>query len=166
VSAALVALRPTVIRGNASEIMALVRANTAATQGVDSTAASGEAVAAARWLNREFGSVVCVSGETDIIVGGSQTVYVHNGNTLMTRVTGLGCSCSAVIGAFIAEAAAAGGDILEAVTAGAALFALCGEIAAENAPGPGTLQVALLDKLHNITEKEFTARLKFENLKI
>jgi hydroxyethylthiazole kinase len=88
----------------------------------------------------------------------------------MTRVTGLGCSCSAVIGAFIAESAArgggildtsaAGGGILEAVTAGAALFALCGEIAAENAPGPGTLQVALLDKLHNITEEEFVSRLK------
>jgi hydroxyethylthiazole kinase len=77
----------------------------------------------------------------------------------MTRVTGLGCSCSAVIGAFIAESAARGGDTLEAVAAGAALFALCGEIAAENTPGPGTLQVALLDKLHNITEEEFVQRL-------
>ncbi len=156
VAAKLLALRPTVIRGNASEIMSLARANKTATKGVDSTAASGEALAAARRLNGEFGSVVCVSGETDIIVSGEATVYVHNGSTMMTRVTGLGCSCSAVMGAFIAAV----DDPLEAVTAAATLFAMAGEIAAENAPGPGTLQVALLDKLHNITEQEFTARIK------
>ncbi len=115
VSGKLLALRPTVIRGNASEIMACaaVTANLAAqnfsktapaTKGVDSTAASSEAVTAAQWLAREFGSVVCVSGETDIITDGSRTVYVHNGSAMMTRVTGLGCSASAVIGAFVAAA--------------------------------------------------------------
>lgn len=169
VSAALLALRPTVIRGNASEIMALARANTTSTKGVDSTAASGEAVGAAQWLSGQFGSVVCVSGETDIIVGGGgngpggrdggRIVYVHNGNTTMTRVTGLGCSCSAVIGAFVAT----GGDTFEAVAAATALFAMAGEIAAENAPGPGTLQMALLDKLYNITEEEFDRRLKISD---
>ncbi len=166
VSARIIALRPTVIRGNASEIMALASANATATKGVDSTAASGEAVAAAKRLNREFGSVVCVSGETDIIVDGERTVYIYNGSTMMTRVTGLGCSASAVIGAFIAAAGADGGDILEAVTAATALFAICGEIAAESAPGPGTLQLALLDKLYNITEEEFSTRLKFTDMKI
>jgi hydroxyethylthiazole kinase len=158
VSARILALRPTVVRGNASEIMALARANTTATKGVDSTAASGEAVAAAQWLNREFGSVVCISGETDIIVSGSQIVYVHNGSTMMTRVTGLGCSASAVIGAFVATAA----DSLRAVAAATALFAICVEIVAENSSGPGTLQLSLLDKLYNITEAEFAARLKIE----
>jgi hydroxyethylthiazole kinase len=160
VSARLLALRPTVIRGNASEIMALASASASATKGVDSTAASTEAVDAARWLNRQFGSVVCISGETDIIVEGGRTILVHNGSTLMTRVTGLGCSASAIIGAFIA--ANGGEDTLTAVAAATALMAICGEIAAENAPGPGTLQVALLDKLYNITREEFTARLRLE----
>jgi hydroxyethylthiazole kinase len=158
VAAALLDLRPTVIRGNASEIMALARTNNTITKGVDSTADSTEAVEAARSLSRGFGSVVCVSGETDVIVAGERTVLVHNGSTLMTRVTGLGCSASAVIGAFVA----AGGDTHEAVVAATALFAVCGEIAAGDAPGPGTLQVALLDKLYNITAGEFTARLRIE----
>ncbi len=174
VAAKLLALRPTVIRGNASEIMALatatanlatqnVRGSTPVTKGVDSTAASTEALEAARLLSRRFGSVVCVSGQTDIIVSGGRTVLVHNGNTLMTRVTGLGCSASAVIGAFVAMSGDTSPDTLEAVTAATALFAICGEIAAEGAPGPGTLQVALLDKLHNITPGEFTNRLRIEN---
>ncbi len=164
VSARLLALRPTVIRGNASEIMALARAGTITTKGVDSTAASIEAVEAARWLNREFGPVVCISGETDIIVDGARIVYLHNGSTLMTRVTGLGCSASAVAGAFIAEAGASDGGMLEAVTSATALFAIAGEIAAGNVSGPGSLQVALLDKLYDIAEKEFSARLKIETI--
>jgi hydroxyethylthiazole kinase len=163
VSARLLALRPTVIRGNASEIMALASASASATKGVDSTATSSEAVDAARWLNGQFGSVVCISGETDIIVEGERQILVHNGSTLMTRVTGLGCSASAIIGAFIA---ANGDDTLTAVAAATALMAICGEIAAENAPGPGTLQVALLDKLYNIAREEFAERLRFENLEI
>jgi hydroxyethylthiazole kinase-like sugar kinase family protein len=76
-----------------------------------------------------------------------------------------------VIGAFAALAGndpraddsrreTAGEALLEAVVAGAALFAICGEIAAEASPGPGTLQTALLDKLANITRSEFTSRLK------
>ncbi len=143
-----------------------------ATKGVDSTASSGEAVEAARWIARESGAVVCVSGQTDIIVGGgdggSATVLVHNGSTMMTRVTGLGCSASAVIGAFIATAAdgaadgMAGGEVLEAVAAATALFSIAGEIAAESVAGPGSLQVALLDKLYNISEEEFVSRLKIE----
>ncbi|MDR2883039.1 MAG: hydroxyethylthiazole kinase [Alistipes sp.] len=156
VSAELLALRPTVIRGNASEIMALTRTNTTVTKGVDSTAASTEATEAARRLSRDFGSVVCVSGGTDVIVAGELTVSVHNGSTLMTRVTGLGCSASAVIGAFVAT----GGDTLETVTAATALFAVCGEIAAEGVSGPGSLQAGLLDKLHNITATEFADRLR------
>ncbi len=169
----LVALRPTVIRGNASEVMAVARAMggencaTAAeggaaptTKGVDSTAASGEALAAARWLSDRFGSVVCVSGESDIVVSDGRVVRVNNGSTMMTRVTGLGCSCSAVMGAFVAVVE----DRSEAVTAAAAMFALCGQIAAAEAPGPGTLQVRLLDKLYNITREEFDSLVDVEGL--
>lgn len=170
VSARLVESRPTAIRGNASEIMAVAaavdsaalnpHASTPATKGVDSTASSGEAVEAARFLNRRFGSVVCVSGETDIVVDSARTLYIHNGSTMMTRVTGLGCSASAVIGAFIAGFSSSDENPFEAVCAATALFSVCGEIAAQEVAGPGSLQVALLDKLYNITEAEFLRQLK------
>src|SRR5690606_14138845 len=58
-------LRPTVIRGNGSEIMALAKANNRAAKGVDSTATSDEALDAARFLQQQYGSVVCISGATD-----------------------------------------------------------------------------------------------------
>lgn len=155
VLARLLALRPTIIRGNASEILALARQATTATKGVDSTAASTEAVAAAQALSAQVGAVVCVSGETDIVVYGPRRVDIGNGSPLMTRVTGLGCSASAVLGAFAAVA-----PPFEAAVAGVALFSLSGELAAAGAAGPGSLQVRLLDTLYGLTEADFTAHLR------
>lgn len=152
----LLSYKPTVIRGNASEILALARANTTPTKGVDSTAESNEAIEAAKQIAAEYGTLVCISGKTDIIVSKDKLIYLDNGHALMTRVTGLGCSATAIIGAFIAVIE----DKTEALTAAMALFGICGELAAKKSKGPGTLQVLLLDKLHNITEKEFLQTIK------
>jgi hydroxyethylthiazole kinase len=152
----LMVYRPTVLRGNASEILALAQVNGASTKGVDSTAKSNEAIDAANYIYEKYGAVVCISGETDIVVSDKKQTLIHNGNALMTKVTGLGCSSSAVIGAFIAAI----DDKHEAVTAAMALFGVCGELAAAYSNGPGSLQLNILDKLHNITEEEFNATLK------
>ncbi|RYY52148.1 MAG: hydroxyethylthiazole kinase, partial [Chitinophagaceae bacterium] len=86
----LLRFKPTIIRGNASEIISLAKANTSRTKGVDSTAESSEAIGAARSLVEAYGAVVCVSGATDIIVDPTQTIFIDNGHPLMTKVTGLG----------------------------------------------------------------------------
>lgn len=150
--------KPTVIRGNASEILALAKRNTSPSKGVDSTAQSTEAIEAARSLNEQFGSIVCISGETDIIVSQNRTIYLNNGNALMTKVTGLGCSATAIIGAFIAVIE----DKTTAVCAATALMSIAGEIAAKQASGPGSLQMHLLDKLYNITSDEFKSLLNID----
>ncbi|MBN9297384.1 MAG: hydroxyethylthiazole kinase [Filimonas sp.] len=154
----LLALKPTVIRGNASEILALAKSNQTKTKGVDSTAESNEAIEAARYLNKNFGSVVCISGQTDIIVADGKEIHISNGHSLMTKVTGLGCSATAVIGAFVAVIE----NKTEAVAAATALFSLAGEIAAEKADGPGSLQMHLLDTLYNITEQTFLTRTRIK----
>ncbi len=153
----LLAYRPTAIRGNASEIMALAKANTTPTKGVDSTAASSEAVEAARLLNHTYGAVVCISGETDILVAGEKELHLRNGDALMTKVTGLGCSATALIGAYLAVVP----DAFEAVAAAMSHLAIAGQLAAQHAQGPGSLQVALLDALHTLTEEEFLRTLQF-----
>lgn len=154
----LLAHRPTVIRGNASEIMALAKHNDTTTKGVDSTAQSDEALTAAQWLNTQFGSVVCISGTRDIIVSGARILRLSNGSEMMTRVTGLGCTATAIIGACCAVIK----DTFEATAAAMALLGVCGEISAEQSEGPGSLQMKLLDKLYNLREIEFFERLKIE----
>lgn len=150
--------QPTVIRGNASEIIALSKSNTSATKGVDSTAQSNEAIDAARNLVNQYGAIVCISGETDIILDHQQEIFIKNGHPLMTKVTGLGCSATALIGAFIGITE----NKILAVAAAMAIIGIAGELAAEESNGPGSLQVNLIDKLYSITEQEFTSRLKIE----
>ncbi len=98
------AFPPEIIRGNASEIMALLEAD-AKTKGVDSTASSDAAVEIGRELHAECGAVVCISGETDYTIGRAGVIRGRNGHIMMTRVTGLGCTASALCGAFAAVAA-------------------------------------------------------------
>jgi len=148
--------KPTIIRGNASEIMALAKMSRATTKGVDSVHQSTEAIEAAKWLNVKFGSVICVSGATDVIVSGDKQIHISNGHPLMQQVTGLGCTATALTGAF----AAVSQDKFYSTAAAMALLGIAGELAQKISAGPGSLQLNILDKLYNITEEEFYSTLK------
>jgi len=143
--------KPTVIRGNASEIMALANVSTITTKGVESTESSSNAIEAAQKLSNETNAIICISGAIDYIIYRDKLVEVHNGHAMMTKVTGLGCSASAIIGAFIAIA----DDILEATVAAVSLLSIAGELAQQKANGPGTLQLHLLDMLYQLDEATF-----------
>lgn len=153
----LLQLRPTIIRGNASEILALASKHTTPTKGVDSTHRSTEAVDAALTLNQHFGSVVCISGATDIIVDKDKMVKLSNGHPMMARVTGMGCTATALTGAFVAVHP---DDPMKATVAAMALMGVAGELAARRSTGPGSLQMNFLDSLYTLRETEFTERLK------
>ncbi len=156
----LLAHRPSVIRGNGSEIMALARTNSSSTKGVDSTASSLQALYSAQVLVEETGAVVCISGETDIIVDrDGNMVMVDNGHPMMTKVTGMGCTASALIAAFAAVVE----NKTEATAAAMVLLGIAGEWAAKNSQGPGSFQANLLDKLHNIRESEFEEALQIRS---
>lgn len=156
--AKLLQYKPTIIRGNASEILALAKRSNAKTKGVDSVHQSTEAITAAQWLNENFGSVVCVSGATDVIVSGNRHVLISNGHALMQQVTGLGCTATALTGAF----ATVDEDRLYTTAAAMALLSIAGELSQKVSNGPGSLQLNLLDKLYNITKEEFFTLLKAE----
>jgi len=151
------AAAPTVIRGNASEIYALVLAE-ATTKGVDSTLSSDSAVDAARQLSEACRCVVCISGATDYIVAGEQVIRVHNGHPLMPRVTGMGCAATALCGAFVAV----NDSPLLATAHAMAVMGIAGELAAEKAAGPGSLQLHFLDALYNLNERHLAERLRVE----
>ena len=152
----LLALKPTAIRGNASEILALAKHNTTATKGVDSTSSSLEAIEAAQFLNKEYGALVVISGAVDIVVSEESVDQLKNGDALMTKITGMGCSATAILAAFIAVIP----NKKEAALAATSLMAVAGELAAKSSQGPGSLQMHLLDKLHSITKEEYINSVK------
>ncbi|SHJ38305.1 hydroxyethylthiazole kinase [Malonomonas rubra DSM 5091] len=143
---------PAVIRGNASEVMALA-GDCVQTKGVDSSAAASDAESAALALAKKYDCVVCVSGAIDLITDGRQTMRVRNGHALMPKVTGLGCTATALIGAFCAV----NKDILVATSHAMMVMGICGELAAAQATGPGSFQVHLIDAFYNLNAEQVEA---------
>ena len=117
------------VRGNASEVMALAGAG-AGGRGVDSTAGADDAVEAATALARRTGGIVAVSGAVDLITDGTRTVRVGGGSELLTRTTGAGCALGALVAAYVAAA----GDALTGTVAAHAHVALAAEAAADLPP--------------------------------
>ena len=151
---------PAVLRGNASEILSVAGVD-ATTRGVDSAAAADDAVAAARQLAARLGAVVCVSGATDhVIAPDGRHARLCNGHVWMTRVTGVGCAASSLIGAFCAVQP----DAFAATTAAMAYLGVAGEVAAQRVQaaggGVGQLQIALLDTLQLLDAATFGSRLR------
>ena len=139
----------TVIRGNASELMAF-GSGASATKGVDSTHGVDEAVESAGQLARELGTIVAISGEVDLVTNGDTSYRISNGHPLLTRVTGTGCSLTAVTGAFLAVEK----DPLAACASAFAYYGLAGEQAFERSTSPGTFAAAFLDCLYEMTREE------------
>ena len=146
----LIALHPTVIRGNASEILALQGAGKGG-KGVDSTDSSESAVNAAVELSRSTGSVVCVTGETDYATDGERILSVSGGNVMTTLVVGTGCSLSALTAAFCA----AEKDPVTAAISACALAKRAAFIAGKHAKGPGSFHDEYLDALYAIEPQDF-----------
>jgi hydroxyethylthiazole kinase len=151
------AVPPEIIRGNASEIMALL-GTTGNTKGVDSTASSEAAVEIGRKLHAQCGAAVCISGETDYTIGAGGVIRGRNGHIMMTRVTGLGCTATALCGAFAAVTA----DPAIAAAEAMAVMGIAGEIAVARSAGPGSLQMHFLDALYNLSIEEIERDLKIE----
>lgn len=154
--ARLLALRPTVIRGNASEILALAGAVSAG-KGVDAGESVETAENASRALARHGGAVVAVTGAVDFVTDGTRAARIANGDAMMPRVTALGCSLTGVVAAF-----AAGQPPFEATVAALAYYGLAGERAGAASEGPGTFQPAFLDALHAIDPAALNAGARIE----
>lgn len=145
---------PAIIRGNASEILALSGGRGG--KGVQTVDTPESALRAARETAREHGSVVAVSGAVDHLTDGDRVVRVSNGDVLLTKVTGVGCALGALMAGFCGVVE----DPLLAATAATATLTVAAEAAAEASRGPGTFAVALLDELAMLTPQDLVDRVR------
>lgn len=152
----LIALGPTVVRGNASEILALAGLGGAA-RGVDAGDSVEAAAAAALALARETGGVVAATGKVDFVTDGDRAYRVANGHPLMPLITALGCALDGAIAAFCVGEAP-----LEASVAALAAFGVAGEVAGAAARGPGSFRTAFLDALHGLDGEALNAAARIE----
>lgn len=153
--------RPAVIRGNASEIMAVARLagltqEPGAPRGVDSAHSTGEVAGLAQKLARHCLCIVAATGEIDVITDGRRMARLANGSPLMTKVTALGCALTGYVGAFVGT----GADPFDATVGALAVYAIAGDVAAEQAKGPASFRTAFIDALHAIDGAEIERRLR------
>lgn len=146
--------RPAIIRGNASEVLAL--AGGTGGKGVESLATAEQALEAAAALATRQAAVVAVSGAVDHLTDGRRLVRIANGHAHLTRVTGAGCA----LGALMAGFAAVEEDALLAASAATALLTVAADAAARDATGPGSFAVALLDRLYGLDAQALAAQLR------
>lgn len=149
-----------VIRGNASEIIAILKSKDAGTKGVDSVHSSIEAIDIAKDIAREYNTVVVVSGKDDVITNGEEVFILKNGHQMLSNLTGTGCAATACIGAFLAIES----EPLIAAICGMSVFNIAAENAARDARGPGSFLISLYDSLYNIKQSDITRKLKVEKV--
>ncbi len=150
-------VRPAILRGNASEILAL-GGDMGGARGVDARHTVAQARLTAVALAKTWGMTVAVTGAEDYVTDGRREARIRNGHPLMGRVTGTGCAASAVTGAF----AAVEPDAFNAATAALVVLGVAGEWAAQRVRHPGSYGIALLDGLDAVTAEELLADARFD----
>ena len=146
--------KPAIVRGNASEIIALAglwdlegdASELSRARGVDTTDTVEAARDAAVALARYTGGAVAVSGESDLVTDGSTVAYSTGGSALMGKVTGFGCSLSGVAAVYATQS-----DPFTAALAAVAHYNVAGTRAAAAADAPASFKVAFIDELYRAT---------------
>ncbi|MDY0132086.1 MAG: hydroxyethylthiazole kinase [Desulforegulaceae bacterium] len=149
-----------VLRGNISEIFSLSNENIK-TRGVDSAIneISDEIIESAKEISIKNQTVVAISGKKDLVTNGKEILLIENGVPLMTKVTGMGCGLSAVIGAFCSVSKK---DLIKAAACGFAYYGLCGELAYSVSKNPGTFSMNFIDSLHSIRKEQIDKNSKIK----
>ncbi|MGM7636053.1 hydroxyethylthiazole kinase [Bacillus sp. Hm123] len=148
-----------IIRGNAAEI-AHVTGHQWEIKGVDAKEGQGDTIQLAQEAAKSLGMSVVITGKTDVITDGSKTYLVHNGDAMLTKVTGAGCLLTSVIGAF----AAVEKDIVSAALSAVVTYGVAAEraIAMSGEKGPGSFQIELLNSLSKVSAETIQSLARFE----
>ena len=152
--------KPGVVRGNASEIIALANlwglesgVKNDGVRGVDSTDSVETARTAAVSIARFTGGAVAVSGEEDLVTDGTTVVRAKGGSKFLPMITGAGCS----LGGVVAVYACCASPFVAALT-GTLVYNLAGEHAEKKSEGPASFQVNFLDELYKAVADEIAGQ--------
>ena len=161
---------PSIVRGNASEVIALAKlwgldaeTTSSGPKGVDTVdsveTAENAAKALASFINEKrggLGGAVAVSGIEDLVTDGKTVVYSKGGSHFMEKITGSGCS----LGGVCAVYAGVTSPFIAALSA-TQIYNLAGKRAEARVNAPASFQVAFLDELY-LASSDDVAKNPFE----
>lgn len=141
-----------VIKGNASEILALIDDETTM-KGTDSDD-NLDSVDIARKAHDILQTSIVITGEEDVIAKDNKVIKLANGSQLLTRITGAGCLLGAIIGAFLTDK---GNIKLQQLEEAVSIYNIAAEAAEQlsGQQGPASFMTALLDALYHISYDDY-----------
>ncbi len=146
---------PSVIRGNASEIITLANLwgvtnnKLQRALGTDTINSTQEAENSAVLLARCINGIVAVSGEVDFVTDGQNAFYLQGGSYVMEKITGMGCSLGGAIASFLTVTSP-----LYAALSASILYKIAGEISLKASQGIGDFVANFINSLNKITETQ------------
>lgn len=102
------------------------------------------------------GQVRAATAEVDLVEADGRKLRVGGGDPLMACVTAMGCAGTGLVAAFVAVEP----DPFAATVAALTCLKVAGEIAGEEARGPGSFPAAFLDALYGLDAAQLDARAK------
>ncbi|KIY65783.1 thiamine biosynthetic bifunctional enzyme Thi4 [Cylindrobasidium torrendii FP15055 ss-10] len=153
--------QPSVIKGNAGELAAMVGSCEVLSKGVDSVGSGfRDPVTFVRNMARRQRCVIVLTGETDYISDGEVVVALANGDPLLGMITGSGCITGSCIAAYCGAATNGSKALVSPTTlvgavTGVLALTVAAEVAArrKDVQGRGTFLPALIDKLSLLREE-------------
>ena len=153
-------LKPAVIRGNLSEIKS-ISGLAANTKGVDVSENDallsndlGYGKRIALELSSRLNCVVAMTGPVDIVAYKGTAYFIENGHRMLSMVTGSGCMCTSLIGAYCGIT----NDYMKGAVAGVVTMGIAGEMAYERLTdgnmGTGSYRSFLIDAVYKISKKD------------
>lgn len=161
-------IRFSVIRGNISEIKALAL-DCSTSGGVEADISDRvteenleEALIFVKAFARRFEVVAAVTGEIDLVTDGEQAFCIHNGHSMMSRITGAGCQLSALTAAFLA---ANPDSPLKAAAAAVCAMGICGESGYRrmgSLDGNASYRNYMIDAMYHLTPEALEKGANYE----
>ncbi len=156
----IVKCRPKVIKGNLSELKALIGLDTNS-KGVD---ASDDDIVD-KTILKEFTSfsikhncVLVSSGVEDLILDANNAYLLSNGVPMLSRITGTGCMLTVMIGTYLSSGTPLVASILATATMG-----IAGELS-NTSRGTGTFRIELLDNIFTLNEESLKNKIKIKEI--
>ena len=171
----LIESKPTIIRGNLSEIKTLANLigildECTQAKGVD--VAEGDVINTqtlesnaiiVKNIAEKLDTTIAVSGPIDIISDGKDVYAIENGHRMMSQITGSGCMLGCILGAYNAITS----PLIAAVTA-TVVLGISGEIAAQttkaNNKGTGTFRSELINELSKMDDQTVQDHIKIKKI--
>lgn len=165
-------LKCSVIRGNFAEMSILWNmdepkyfSTEKISGGVDSVDRTelAEKVELALGISQKYCCVAIVTGAVDVVSDGKRVFCLSNGSPQMTKITGVGCMLSGLIGTFVGANA---DNVLESALFAVKLLSISGELAEERLcadnPGTASMRIFIIDYLSTMEEKVLEERVHMQ----